>query len=273
MAGEGNRLLIDAGRALSRHGTIEAKIRQRINLLGHELIGSGAYYQQGSGDGLHLRLELRIQVADHSTSLLQVHDGRYLWIYRQQKDKTHLSRVDVAQIRKARAKRTSVYTAVAPGGTSLALGGLPALLDGLSNNFDFYRVEQREIGKLPVRVVRGRWRRDKLASLLEDQKDKILAGGTADLRKLPAQLPQEVVLYLGRDDLFPYLIEYRRFDHRKKSKTNIKTWKTIVAMEFSSIRLGAPISARQFQYEPGDLEVTDLTERYLKKLGGRNPQR
>ena len=62
-------------------------------------------------------------------------------------------------------------------------------------------------------VVAGKWRREKLALILPDQSEAILAGQPVDFSRLPALLPTNVNMTLGRDEafpLFPYRIEFRR---------------------------------------------------------------
>ena len=85
----------------------------------------------------------------------------------------------------------------------LAVGGLPQLIAALAENFQFSTPQAVRSDKVSLWLVDGRWKTDKLAELLPDQKEKILAGGPADLTRLSAQLPTEVRVVLGQSDLLP----------------------------------------------------------------------
>jgi hypothetical protein len=273
-APDGQQLMAQAARELIQQPALEAKIRQRIDLFGHQLVGSGSYQQLGDGPEKLLRLELKLQVANQVTSLQQVSDGRFLWIRRDLPEKTTLSRIDLKQVRDA--IRTSGQTpALDPGGNWMALGGLPRLLHGLNENFSFAEPPRpNQVGQVPVWVLRGQWKPERLAALLPNQRADILAGKPPRLEELPPRLPDSVVVTLGRDDvlpLFPYRIEYLRQDGAGQGSSagppGIAATRSLVTMELFEVRRRADLDPRQFDYKPGDQEVADHTELYLKSLG------
>ena len=262
------RLVANAAAAIGRMPSVSAKIRQRVDLFGHQLVGSGSYLQLGTGAEMLLRLELKIQT-DHVTSLQQICDGRFFWLRRDLIDKISLSRIDLRRVRQAiKQSRGSLQPSSATGW--MALGGLPKLMESLDANFRFNEVRASQLRGLPVWVVRGRWKPEKLANLLPDQKDAILAGNRIEIDRSPAHLPTLVTVVVGQEDLFPYRITYERpvirADRDSRAGPDGET-KPIVTMELFEVRVGAPIDPLQFVYQPGDLEVADHTKRYLRSIG------
>ncbi len=262
----GNRLMADAMAAVSTQTSIIAKIRQRTDLFGHELVGTGTYQQLGVGSDQRLRLELKVQVADRVTSLQQISDARFLWIRNDLGGDVQLSRIDLDKVRRALAKHEG-KTAPNPGAQWPALGGLPKLLRGLNENFDFGKPRRTQLSDIPVWTVEGTWRREKLAGLLPDQKDDILAGRPARLDELPEHLPDSVSVVLGQDDLFPYRIQYHRHAAAGGAVDPSSPSKVIVSLELYEVLLGEPIDPLRFVYKPGDQLVADRTDRFLQSIG------
>ncbi len=92
----------------------------------------------------------------------------------------------------------------------LAFGGLPKLLDGLQRSFRFNRVEAGRLDTLPVWIAAGSWSPEGIAFVSKELADQAAHEQPLNLKLLPPQLPEQVWLYTGQDDLFPYRIEYRR---------------------------------------------------------------
>ena len=256
-------LLETAVRTLESRDAIAAQIRHEVDLFNKRLAGFGSYLEQRRGRAHLIRLELRIQLGDHTSSLLQICDGRFLWTYRKLQGSAKLGRVDVARANRALDKvgKTS------DGGSSgrmeglPSLGGLPRLLRGLNDSFDFTLAEPGRWGKQgrPVWKLHGQWKTEQLAKILPDQEAAIRRGSAADLSKLPSHLPDHVILLLGQEDHFPYRIEYRRSDDRQS--------RALVTMELFDVYYPGSIDPRRFTYNPGDLEYSDQTESYLESLG------
>ena len=259
---------------LARRESIEAKIRHSVDLLGQQFVGSGRYQQQGRGVGAKLRLELQIQSAQKSTTLTQVCDGRSFWRHKKSEKSSSFQVIDVRKVREALAAAAPTATtppSIPPSG--LSLGGLPKLMQSIESHFAFDSITAGpQVGSVPMLVLSGRWRAKQLAALLPDEKEAILAGRKADLTKLPPHLPDRVVVYLGRDDLFPYRIEYRRAP-AKLDKNNPASDKAIVTMEWFEVKFAATIDRRQFVYRPGKQNPTDVTAKYLQKQGLKKPSR
>ena len=106
----------------------------------------------------------------------------------------------------------------------------------------------------------------RLAILLPEQKDAIEKHKSIDLEKLPPQLPDQIVLFLGRDDLFPYRIAYCRHACKKQWLTASTDPKTLMAIEFFDVNFNARQDPTRFVYQPGNLHVVDRTEEFIRSL-------
>ncbi len=124
-------------------------------------------------------------------------------------------------------------------------------------------------GERPVWIVEGIWKPEKLIEAVPDQKSNIETGRPLDLKRLPAQLPERIVLSIGQTDLFPYRIEYLR---RKSNSTASGAgqggaapgYRSIVSMEWFDVQINRPIDPQKFVYQPTGW--TDGTEVFLKTL-------
>ncbi|MBL9124462.1 MAG: hypothetical protein JNG90_12575 [Planctomycetaceae bacterium] len=258
--------------------SVAARIRTEVQLYGQHLAGSGTYVQGPAQPGAW-RLELRMQTDDGSTSLVQVCDGAQLWTYRQAADRPLLERVDAGIVAAALARREKERSAGSappqmPVGLGLGYGGLPRLLRMLSEAFDYRAINEGRLEGMPVWILEGTWTPELLAVLLPEQKGAIEAGQGVQLAKLPTHIPDRVTLYLGRDDLFPYRLEYHR-DHLGE-----KEWEraeranpphSIVKLEWFEVRFDLPLARDQFAFDPGETKYEDATKRYLESLGLPTP--
>ncbi len=249
-------LVRQAADRLDQYSSISAKVRYSAEVFERRIVGAGTYLQGPSASHL-LRFELKLQVGDQVTSLQQIADGGSLWTLRQVDDAPTLSRVDIAKVLEAVPAGALGQGGAGQGGHVLGLGGLPRLVRGLSGSFRFNSVQQAQLAGVTVYVTRGSWERAALARLLPDQQAAIQAGQAVDLGKLPRQVPDEVILFLGRDDLFPYRIEYRR-----------KGAKPLLIMELFELKLNTPLDRRWFDYQPGDTPVVDQTPQAIQELTG-----
>lgn len=269
----GDALLRHVIAAVDSQTSISAKVRQRIDLLGHPLIGSGIYLQQGRGPTRALRFDLNLQTGEKLASMQQISDGKELWISEEVGSHTRLSRVDVARLARARPRSPL------PPNAWLALGGLPKLLSGIEGSFQFGTVAESRLEDLPVWTIEGTWNRARLVQLLGDQKEAIEAGQPADLSKLPPNLPDRVVLHVGCDDFFPYRIEYWRAAASSAAgdaKAGAEdVGRMIVLMELYEVRLGATINPQEFAFKRGATKPLDRTQEFLDKfsLDDRLPER
>lgn len=259
-------ILEAAIRSLESRQSISAQIRQRADLFGHQLIGSGRYLESRRSPIPLIRLELRTQIAQQVTSLVQVCDGRDLWTYRKLIRREMVSRIDAVRATAALQRAASMpgpsTSNILPG-----LGGLSHLLRGLCIMFQFDRAEQGRVGDLPVWKIEGVWKSAQLVKLLPKQKEAIGQGKPADLSRLPQHVPDRVVLLLGQEDLFPYRMDYCRAAIRKDEQAEPVEGRTLMTVEYFEVNFNVPIDPKQFIYSPGTVELCDETEAFLQSLG------
>ncbi len=86
---------------------------------------------------------------------------------------------------------------------------------------------------------------------------------------MPPHLPDHVILYLGKENLFPYNVEYYRLAPNRKAAYPPPQDRILVAMELFDVVTSVPIPSTRFFYHPGNLEFTDQTEAYLESLRGK----
>jgi hypothetical protein len=263
-------LLPLAVQAIEARDSISTRVRYEAYLFDKHMIGSGSYQEQHRDGKNLLRLELRTQLGDRLSSLVQVCDGRYLWTYRNSPSETKLFQIDLARVasalKDAQNPPESRDLGILPG-----LGGLPKALHALEAAFDFSKIEQGRWGQRKQLVWRltGQWKRAQLIKILPNQAATIESGQPADLSKLPEPLPDQVVVLLGQEDLFPYRFEYRRELTEKPSNPNEPTSRPLVTMDLYEVSFNVPIDATQFIYNPAGLQPIDQTQRYLDSLGGK----
>ena len=251
-----DELLADAVARYDRYTSVSARIRQQVDLFGQHLVGAGTYTQVRGAFGNNLtRFELKMQLQDKISTLLEVCDGTYLWTTRDLKNGDpvpEISKVDVQRVLKAKPS-------AGQGGATprLALGGFSRLLLSLQQGFHFDTVEEDHIGDLAVYRVHGAWKTSQLVALLPAQRAAIEAGQGADLEKLEPHVPDEAFVYLGAEDLFPYRIEFRR------------NGATLVNCEVTELQLNLPLDIHQFQFDAGarEFQAQDTTAPFLGQFG------
>lgn len=268
-AGDGQPWIAQAARMVYSQTGISARIRQRINLYEQQLIGTGTYLQLGAHDDKLLRLELLIQAGSQVTSLQQVCDGRFLWVHTRLDDVAHLSRIDLRRLREAMDEGQR-STPPAPAALWMELGGLPKLLSGLEDNFQFARPQAGTLGELPVWLLYGTWKPDQLARYLPPDAKGARQGAAPDLSRLPRHVPASVRVVLGRTDLFPYRIDFlgpSATSQRNAGSGGQASAPSLLTIELFEVTLGAAIDPLRFVYKPGDIDVDDDTDRYIQRLG------
>lgn len=260
-------LLHQAIRLVEGRRSISAKVWQRAELFGKQLEGSGIYLEQRSEEGLQLRLELKFPLDGEPCVLLQVCNGRYLWRYEKFGAAAKLERIDTWRVLQALEER-------GPPSSEASLppwpgwGGVPRLLRALQCNFDFSPPQAAELpGGFPTLRLEGQWKSDRLAALYGGSHVAAGQGRAGDLGALPPQAPHHVMVYLGRDDLFPYRIEFRRSNPSNRNSGRTGRDPIMAVMELREVVFNVPIAREQFHYDPGTLEYTEQTDRFLESLG------
>jgi hypothetical protein len=278
----GNRVVAAAARAVQAEAAVSADLRCRIDAFGHELVGQGSYQQLAAGSARSgeklLKLDLKVQLADQTITRQEICGPTFYYIRRESPlAQVSLGRVSLRHVRDAMARAPEPLSAN-PNETWLLLGGLPKLLESLHRNFEFDEPRPDElqfpreggqgIERLPVIVVRGRWQADKLAALRKTDK------GTS--KDFAEQLPDEVELVLGRADLaelplFPYRVTYFKLPAEPGEGRGGEALEQLLALELFNVQRNGSLTPQEFDYQPGDQEVADLTQSYLQRLGLAKP--
>lgn len=267
------RLLERAILALESRHSISAKMRHRVDLFGKRLIGSGSYLEQRSSEVLQLSMELKIQVGGQAMNFVQVCDGEYLWTYQKGANDPGpgtLTRIAIVRVAQALEEMGEIRE-VGKIGSWLGMGGLPKLLRSLNAFFQFVSVDEGRLDQdqTPVWRLHGQWKPEYVAKFLPDQAAAIKEGKSVKFGKLPPHLPDHVILYLGKENLFPYNVEYYRLEPNPREPYPVPDDRIVVAVELFDVVTGAPIPSTRFIYRPGNLDFIDQTEVYLQSLGAK----
>jgi hypothetical protein len=289
----GDQLLTQVIAQLERRDSVVAHLRHQVSLDGRQLAGIGGYWQQGSGEDLRVRLELEVTGAQE-TSLVQVSNGRFLWSDVKLPTGRSINRLDLRQLRSDSLQAATELAAIQPGQATWSpvrpeltayAGGLPTLLASFAESFTFLPPQAMRLKldpplvsqsvSLPVFATVGHWRPARLDEITEKAAGS-KANGSSKPRhseKLPARLPQEVLLIVGQADLFPYRIEYRQASSAVPLTAGESTTAPyqlsslpLLQLEFSNVSFNTPIAASQFDYSPGDAQWNDRTTEQLQKL-------
>ena len=294
----GQEMVVEAAENLARWSSLQAKIRHRTDLFQQQLSGSGTYSQirvekkgdldrefrsrlSGSSlaDGVPLkyRLELKLPVADHVSSLQQICDGEHLWIRRELPNDESLTRVNLKQVYEA-LRDAPPESTFDPTRLWLTLGGLPKLLHGLHENFVFAEPEEGQIGDQPVWTLSGTWQPERLVAMLPEHQAAIRAGRPLRADQWPPHLPDRVELALARDEeipLFPFRIDFRQTDAKKNRQplagqgSGAPPGKSIVTFELFEVQIGGPLDPQLFTFPLTNQVPVDTTDEFLRGLGLR----
>jgi hypothetical protein len=290
----GERLLVQALNQLERRRSVTARLSYDVSLRGERLSGRGSYWQQGSGEDLRVRLDL--QVIGQDSSLLQVCNGRALWIDRRLPIGRTVSQINLRQLRSDMLLREYGFDKIGPGQASWSptqpdvlacYGGLPRLIASLSQHFSFMPRQAMRLvspgsppqASIPYFAVVGHWKPEKLAILAGEASSVETSASSVEpsqgaeaAAELSDRFPQEVLMLFGQADLFPYRIEYRRRETQPPAGPNLPAAayqlspSPIVVLEFSDVAFDVPIAVGQFDYAPGDVDWVDQTATVLERL-------
>jgi hypothetical protein len=264
----GDALLHRALVRVDSHSAIAARLRHKVDLLGRTTFGTGVYLQQGRGVERMLRLELRLDSGGRTSAHEEVANRVTSWVYEDAGGAKSLAQIDLARLRRARPKTPPGQPLPAAQEPWIMLGGLPKLLANIEAAFRFAPAVEGRLDDLRVWTLEGRWKPERLAGLLPDQKGAIESGGAVDLSRLTPNVPDRVVVHLGYDDLFPYRIEYwRSTQSGKEGKSGSPGNKLLVLIELYEVQVGVAIDPRQFTLSPKGIEPVDRTSAFLERLG------
>jgi hypothetical protein len=296
----GNQFATSLLAMLERRSNVVARVRHRVHLGEYALIGSGSYWQQGVGNLRKTRLVLQTQIASESASLVQVFDGRYLWTDRQLPSGRKVTRLDPVRLQAGLAGGGSPITRQGrpTAATSLlsaaaSRGSLCGQLADLIKQFDFQEPRKIPLNGTPMVAMIGHWKVAELERAWPNSMGPNSMGPNSKgfshatkqtegihardeeratqeiLAHWPKQLPHHVLLLVGPQDLYPYIIEYRRADDAQlaTSPTGLLPADDPMARyEHFEVRFAAQIDNRLFEMASSDIEWTDETGQLVKQL-------
>ncbi|MGL6225768.1 MAG: hypothetical protein ACRC10_03970 [Thermoguttaceae bacterium] len=259
--------------------TVDANMRLKVALFGNEYRGSGIYLEKrdqddetSSNDQLLRRLfllELKFQSnsaaqpGNDSNTLKIVCDGVYVWKYSSTEG---LYRVEINQLLEAIAQSDRKTEFENPGdmGKMPGLGGLEGTLRSMKGMYAFSRgtVESTQLGSQAFGVwkITAPMKEDILKRMMQS-----LGVKEATPQTVQVQIPTAVALYVGKDDFFPYRIDYFQGPYDE-----IDWNRPYIQQELFNVALNSGgISNSRFQYTSGESIILEEkgTEKYIQKLG------
>lgn len=256
----GADLLAWSLRQLQARRSVSARLLQQIDLLGIRATGSGLYLDARSGDAFSFRLEIEFDFGGSTSRLVRVCDGRRLWIYEEMAGQKDLKQVDLERVRRVlqqQGRGGDVEKAAWTG----KLGRLEGLLITLSRDFQFGIAHRAELYGVPTWKLTGTLDPEELPQQWSGPSGR--GGGTPPGgHLLPAEMPDQVVVQLGRDDGFPYSIEY----WRTKGRAGQGGGRLVSRIVFHQVTLDGPISPAFFTIESAGLDPVDQTDAFLNDV-------
>ena len=180
------------------------------------------------------------------------------------------SRVDLNVVRRNLERRNAEQQSgageyMARQYSMIGLGGLPRLLEMLANHYEFAQPQSAELHQVEVWTLNGQ--------MTEKSRERFLA---ADDERLPPHIPATVTVALGKEDLFPFRLEFRQEDSAETEATdesassnqvfvNANDSPMLIA-EFFEVEYNRRIDPQEFVFRPVNAEVRDVTSDYMAGL-------
>jgi hypothetical protein len=249
--------------------SVAARLRHKSRLHETAQAGSGRYWQRGTKKQRVTRWEMQTQVAGKTASYLQVFDRDDLWTDRTLPSGRRVYRLDTTRLQ---SRRLAARTATRSSNTEAewepmiaaaeGQGGLAEMLADALRRFTFAPPRPSQLDGMAVHVLVGQWRRTELEKLWPE-----LASG-ADSPTWPKQLPHHVLLLVGQNNLFPYVVEHRRVEgaHLVASAVGDRPVPDpLLRYELYEVQFTLAMEDSLFQFKPGDVQWTDETSLVLER--------
>ena len=270
---QARELLAAAIRNADVRQSVTAQLHLTINLFGQQMVGSGSYLEQGYTTTRQARFDASVQLAGRAATLLDVCDGRNIWFLRECGNERVLSWIDLTRVSAAVANSTPPLPDGLLGIWSRALG-FGKTLRHLSDGFRFHDVESTELEQVPMWRLTGAWRPEALGRIVPAQQEKLAQGKPPIYSAIGPQTPDHLVLYLGKEDLFPFRWEFHRCYSFARPRTPLKARGAdtlMLAVQWSRVTFNLPLDPVYFTYNPGGVKPTDLTPPILQHYGLKEP--
>ena len=266
----GDQFLAEVLATLERRPSVAARLRHQARLHEDTLMGSGKYWQRGVGNQRVTRWEMQTQLAGQAASYVQVFDGNHLWTDRTLPSGRAVHRLDVGRLQ-SRLRAAAAGTRGLPAkaqweplvAAAAGQGGLTEMLADLLRRYTFAPPRSAQLNGLAVYALVGQWRRTELEKLWPE------LATAEDMSNWPRQLPHHVLLLVGKNNLFPYVVEHRRVEdaHLATSAPGDRpTRDPLVRYELFEVEFAAALDDSLFEFKPGDVQWTDETTLVLERL-------
>jgi hypothetical protein len=233
----------DAIDRCERVSAVTAKVRcyGQVFEMGIEL--EGRYWQLNRGGRTQIRYELSCLDEVHgedrpATRMLQISDGRFLWEIEEQGGKRSVGRTDLRQLQehpwpdKMAALR-------------LGTGGLPKVMAALSGDLDWNEPTPHELDGIAVWRLSGSWKAHRASRL---------SHGQPNVDQWPPHIPDQIQIMLGRDDLVPYRIDYRR------------AGQSLLVLELFEVATPGFLDEELFHWLTAEPQIEDRTDALRQRL-------
>ena len=235
-----NVLIDRAADALQIPRGIVAKVRLRGELFRQHLVGTGTYQQFNVDDSQLLKVDLKLSLHGNVASFQRINDGRSIWVRTDLPTEdgqweSRVERMDLAQWQRA---TSNLESPIVPW------GDLGHLLTQLQVAYAFDGPQTMNHHGFAAWLLSGRRRTPAAENSSESS-------------------PNEVVLVLGKDDLFPYLIEFRRRDSAAAG-TEARQFvvsggaQTLLTIEFFEVAFPSQLPRDTFRFRAGEIPVREL---------------
>ncbi len=265
--------LDDAIKAVAALKTVSADVVQKVDMLDQKFEISGRY-RKGLDNRLYLLLKIHGLPAA-SGELLQVCDGQTLWDYQVILDAKSYRKIEIAKVLE-RLKSPELDEEIRNGVTTqLYLKGPDELLKGLRKGVRFDQKESVTIDGKDYWRIAGEWKsREGLYG-----PNQAIPPPTAPL---PPFVPSLVVVYLGKQDSWPYKVELigrtpsvvmdnRRIGPDGRPQGTLSTIQKVkptrIEINYTNVLLNTDLRAAEFDWQPpSDVKFEDGTPAILSTL-------
>ena len=256
-----NNFIQSAEFELKRKNVIAASLSQSFNIFDQNIQGNGAYLEKEEGANRMLRMEMNYVSGDARFDILFVSDGRKFWMSKDAGAGRIVTFIDLFMLHPQNCiedvnltKSTMQGNPFSPTNPQNALGGLSHLLSQMFRYFEFTDLTEAAspiIGQ-QLYQLSGTWKPDTFPF------QEAVKQGVIQWDKVPEEIPNQINIGFGVNDLFPYKIVYTR---KIQNETAL-----ISLIQFSDVSFSTRISSEQFRFEPPvEIMPIDKTPQYRQR--------
>jgi outer membrane lipoprotein-sorting protein len=267
-------VLIDESKAkIAKLQSCAADLEETVDMLNQHFTIKGRYLKAPQ-QRVYFRLTLA-GLPDTTGTTLQVCDGETLWDYQSILDQQVYHKLSIKPVMERLDSPDLDAKLKEQAKEGMGFAGPETLLAGLRRLFRFdQEKEEAKLGDKAVWIVRGKW---KSRQGLGDRTRQVPAIGL-----LPPYIPGLAILYLGKDDGFPYKLILRGqpptklLDTRKEGPDGRKIGSlnsiqsvdpTIITMVYTDVKLNPTLNIDEFVFQaPNPAGVEDGTEAIVRQL-------